>query len=386
MYTWSPGDVISSARLNAIEGDRAPVTVESITGKPEGVLAASPVSLLRRGVGVIGGDVYLFGGTDSSDTPQTNVYKYSVSGNSYTTMASLANARLYLAAVVSGDVYLIASGATAETLRYNVATNTYTSRTAYGTSGCVAMVAIGTNIYFMTTGGTALIRYNTVSDSYTTMAAIPSGLPYTMATDGTNIYLWSSTASYLYNVASNTYSSIANLPIAGSTGVLFVSNNNSLYIGPSGSTRNKNKIWCQFSTYYAPSDLYTNYMASYNVLLNTWNADYFAYSTGAAYGSWAPIPQNESLITFNYNTQYLTPRNFNNVTLFSTYISAFTSSGQGIVTTYEAGKILRNEETGVTGSTVAFKSGEVVNNNVARGNTFGGAAVAAFDAIIIQKG
>lgn len=377
-YTWVNGDVITSARLNAIEQDRAPVTVQSITGQTNGNLTNYPVVTTRMAAANIGDFVYLFGGYNTSDVLQTTVYRYTISTNTFTAMASLATARQYRAAAVGSDVYLFATGATAETIRYNVAANTYTARTAYSSTGCLSLVSIGTYVYFLQSG-TALIRYDTVADSYAAMAAIPVSSFYRLATDGTDIYLFGANNSYLYSVSGNTYTAKAALGAAYSTTVEGHTQG-ALYVGPSGSTRNKNKIWIQASQ----TGVFASLHRIYDIAGNSWTG---AAATALSFETFCAIPASETIIRFNANTSAAFPWSYDGLCRrYTSYLSPFTASSQGIAVVYPTGQSIRNETTTVNGSLVSFKTGEVVTNNASRGDAWGGSAVAAFDAIVIQKG
>ena len=385
MYTWSSGDVISSARLNALEGDRAPVTIESITGQPNGVLTAYPVSTLLMATANIGDYVYLFGGINTSGTQQTTVYRYSISGNSYTAMASLATARPYRAVVVGSDIYLIHAGSPAETLRYNVSSNTYTTLTAYGTAGCVQMSAIGTNIFFMTSNNTVLVKYDTVAATYSTMAAIPVAAFYRFATNGTDLYLFGAANSYLYSVSANTYTSKSILPaLWGATSASTTIDSlihGPLYVGNSGTTRNKNKFFVQVSNTTATS----SGIVIYDITANSWVLGTSIPSSGNR-GSFCATSTDEMVLNFNYNTNSVTPWNTNSVNRYITYLSPYTATSQGIAVVYPSGQTIRNETTAVNGQIIAFKAGDVITNNASRGESWGGSSVSAFDAIVIKKG
>jgi hypothetical protein len=341
----------------------------------------------------IGDYVYLFGGVNTAGVAQTSVYRYQVSTGTYTAMTSLATARPYLAVAVGADVYLIHNGSPAQTLRYNVAANTYTTLTAYSTAGCVQIAAIGTNIYFMTASSATLVKYDTVAATYSTMAAIPIGGYYRFGSNGTNLYLFKPTNSYLYNVSGNSYTAITPMTSGSSVPRTFDNFTPSyLYVGPSGTTRNKNKIFIEFLYDGAPA--YDEIgIDAYNISTNLWEAGaggagLIPSSLGSMafyQASFCAIPSSENIIIFNSSGSASPTYTITNPRIVTLYLSPFTASSQGIITGYET-ITLRNETTNLTGQTVAFKSGEVITNNASRGLVVGGSAVSAVDAIVIQKG
>ena len=379
MYTWVSGDVITSARLNALEGDRAPVTVQSITGQPNGTVASYPVSYTRMAAAVIGDYIYLFGGYNSTDVAQTAVYRYSVSGNSYTAMTSLpvAIAASFSAIAYGGDVYLWYSNAgVGAGYKYSVSGNSYTAIAAPGIIP-QGVSTVGSYIYIQ--NGTTLKRYDPALDSYTNMTAVPVNAAYYMGTDGTDLWLFGQSQSYLYSVSGNSYT--AKAAINNPSGQAWNNwyGHNILYTGAAATTRNKNRFWVP----HYRSAIFGSQLYEYSTTSNTWT---LVTGYGQSFETMVGYPANESIYQFCYNTAAVSPWTyFTASSKFTTYLSPFTATGQGIATAYISAT-LRNETTSVTGAHVAFKTGDVLTNNASRGNVWGGSAVAAFDAIAIQKG
>ncbi len=385
-YTWVNGDVINSTRLNAIEQDRAPVTIQSIAGQPNNVIANYPITAFRMATAAIGDYAYIFGGMDGTSTAGTIIttsYRYQFSTNTYTAIAALPAANFYVATAVGSDIYLIPQTAAHQMIRYNVAANTYTTLATYGTTATnYQMLSIGTNIYI--TQSNALYRYATVGNTFTTLAAPPVATAW-MGTDGTDIYLFGSTNSYKYIVASNTYTGIASNSsvINGSFAMWPIVS--PLYIGPSGSTLNKNSIHFQFTVSGAGGG--NNEQLKYNITLNSYTSGGgFPAPIGRNRCTFCAVPGQERVIMFSSNQTSVAPFLMMDAIAFTPALSPFTATSHGIASVYPTGQTLRNITTTVNGSTVSFKSGDVLANHSSPGLVWGGAAVAAFDAIVIQKG
>lgn len=385
-YTWVNGDVITSTRLNAIEQDRAPVTVQSITGQPNNVIANYPVNAFRMATAAIGDYAYLFGGMDgtaSNGALISTAYRYQFSTNTYTSIASLATANFYVAAAVGSNIYLMPQTATHTMIRYNVSANTYTNLATYGTTATnLQMIAIGTNIYI--TQGNALYRYDTVGNTYTTLAVPPATTSF-MGSDGVDLYLFGSTNSYKYSVAGNTYTGIASDSSVTTGSFAMWPIVGYLYIGPAGSTLNKNSIHFQFTI--AGNSFIGAGQIKYNITANS-------YSSGGEFPNpftrnrctFCAVPGQERVIMFSSNQTSIAPFAMMSAIAFTPAMSPFTASSNGIAVTYGTGNNLRNITTTANGTTVAFKTGEVIANNASYLPVWGGSAVAAFDAIVIQKG
>jgi hypothetical protein len=332
----------------------------------------------------IGDFAYLFGGYNgvtTAGTVITTAYKYQFSTNTYTAILSLPTATMYIGTAVGSDVYLMPQTATPQMIRYNVAANTYTTLATYGTTATnYHMLTIGTFIYIKQLN--ALYRYDTVANTYATLGAPPLQVQGFMGTDGTDIYMFGTSASYKYTVSSNTYTAIlsdSQISIGTDTQYPIVA---PLYIGPSGTTANINSIHFQFTI--SGNAFANTAQYRYNITSNTYSGGGTLPSNNRA--TYCVVPGQERIVLFSYNTSSSTPLIMAGAIAFTPERSPFTATGPGIAATYPTGQSLRNSTTLATGQVVSFKSGEVIASNASYTPVWGGAAVAAFDAIVIQKG
>jgi Kelch motif len=386
MYTWVNGDVITSARLNALEGDRAPVTVQTIAGQPNGTIASYPISSSRMAAAVIGDYIYIFGGLNGSDVGQTAAYRYSVSANSYTAIASLPVAMppslsgtQFTAIAYGGDIYLwYNNSGVGAGYKYSVSGNSYSVLAAPGIIPS-AVSTVGSYIYLKDSTTALLKRYDPALNTYSNMANIPVGADYYMGTDGTDLWLFGQAQSYLYSVSGNSYTAKAGINDPAGMSYWTWYSHNLLYTGSSASTRNKNRFWVP----HYRSATFGSRLYEYSTTGNTWT---LVTGYGQSFETMVGYAAGEAIYQFCYNSLSAPPWSiFTTASKYTTYLSPFTASSQGVAVSHTTGT-MRNETTAVTGSVLAFKAGEVITNNASRGNVWGGTAVASFDAVVIQKG
>lgn len=410
--------------------DVAGVSYESFIGKPNGVISVYPVSTISKTACInVGNFIYVFGGEITS-TSQTTAYKYNLTLDTYSSIASLPTAgSLINIEAIDTNIYLF-YGTTAR--KYDTVANTYTTLTSPPGAVLYTSTAIGQYIYVNGTAssGTALYRYDTVANSWSTLASIPvsSVYSYIFASDGTDVYMFSQNNSYKYLTSNNTFTSLANIASLGGSGWAYSAwdirlyNQKVLYVSNEGSAKNKNKFFFNANSYESQSSqaTYTHGAISYDITLNQFSrkASYVAgatqgYAAGPVITAGCGVKNSETIYLFNTygfngssNTGVGTPSVY--IAPRSSYVCTF----NGLVSVYEAfsgsspTKRIINETTqnisgyniyaagALNSSSLAYpyyKSGipvkinDVINDLDNSGNTWGGTASSAIELAIIKS-
>ncbi|MCB2376462.1 T9SS type A sorting domain-containing protein [Hymenobacter sp. BT635] len=204
--------------------------------------AGAPLPIVLRGhAHTVGADgqIYSFGGANQGGTLSSG-YRYNPNTNVWVPIANMFVTQWQAAAATAPDGKIYVFGGTTDntlTQIYTPGTNTWTTGAALpvGRHGHVAVLdanglihIIGGIADFSSTPLTSHLIYNPSTNTWTTAAALPSGLNQpggTLGSDG-RIYITGGKADYLnntgpfynsvyvYNVATNTWTTDNNLPMA----------------------------------------------------------------------------------------------------------------------------------------------------------------------------
>jgi hypothetical protein len=146
---WTAATVISAPIMDApmvtvganmyvfggVSNSAVVATSYKFDGTTWSTIAALPQALEFASAVTDGTDIYILGGANSTGVPQTTIYKYSIAGNSYTTLAPFTtgvwnHSSIYL----GGKIYKFGgTGATTSVANleiYNIGTNTWTAGAA----------------------------------------------------------------------------------------------------------------------------------------------------------------------------------------------------------------------------------------------------------------
>jgi len=169
-------------------------------------------------------DIYLLQGGG------TGIYKYSISDNSWTTLTvvpgTIGNGGTMIRNGSSDDIYVLQGGNATGFYRYSIASDTWSALTVVpatvNTGGTMIRNGSDNDIYVLEgTGSSAFFRYSISDNSWTTLTAAPAvaGNGATMIRNGSddNFYFipsssGGSTAFYSYSIASNTWSTLTVVP------------------------------------------------------------------------------------------------------------------------------------------------------------------------------
>jgi N-acetylneuraminic acid mutarotase len=207
---------------------------------------------------VFGGNIYVFGLPDGSNVPDL-VYKLDTTAGTWTAMATMPTPRGSATAVSYGTNIYVFGGASKTGAAQNAceiyvpATNTWLS----GTLGCLAVptasagmsgtaipaTASNPGIYLFGGGSgpsTQALRYNVTTNTYDTLTNLPTGVWYSAAAYTNNtIYVlggiypahsFGSTLNQAYNPATNSYASKSVIPDNRADTTAMVSSSGSIYI------------------------------------------------------------------------------------------------------------------------------------------------------------
>jgi hypothetical protein len=169
------------------------------------------------------GDIYLLQG----DTT-TGFFKYSIAGNSWTTLATVPGAVGVGAKMIrngtDNDIYVLRGGITTDFYRYSISDNAWTalSGTPIAIRDGSSMIRNGADneIYVVRGGnGNGFYRYSISGNSWTTLTAVPGfvGSGGTLVRNGADndIYLLhggSGTAFSRYSISGNSWTSLTAVP------------------------------------------------------------------------------------------------------------------------------------------------------------------------------
>ena len=192
----------------------------------------------------IGTDIYILGSDLYNTSYAKNNYKYDTLTDTYTRRAYIPYNFSYGSSVSIGtDIYLLGGSAYKKyNYKYDTTTNTYTKMTdiPYDFSSGSA-VAIGSDIYLL--GWTSDGKYDTTTNTYTKMTDIPYTFNQGSATSiGTDIYILGSgyntnsvypytKYNYKYNILSDTYIKMTDLPYGFYKGNIATVNNKIYMLG-----------------------------------------------------------------------------------------------------------------------------------------------------------
>lgn len=200
-------------------------------------LTNMPLAIRGCGIGAVGTNIYLFGGsiTSGSTTYTNKAYKYDILTNAYTEIASLPKSYSdMMFATVGTDIYLLGgttdggyAGTLANVYKYDTLTNTYTEMAAMPNGTRVGTAcAVGTDIYMFNGHDTYnpitnVRKYDTLTNTYTTLAQLPKTYSHLASgLIGNDIYLIGGydggglTNLYKYSISNNSFTQLANTPHA----------------------------------------------------------------------------------------------------------------------------------------------------------------------------
>lgn len=393
----------------------ASISSESFNARPVTTFLQYPSALHSLACINLGDFIYTFGGSTTTFVNQTTSYRYSITNNTYSAIASLPAAQSGgLIEVVGTNIYLIYSSVA---YRYDTVANSYStiaSPPATGLSG----TSIGQYIY--AANSATLYRYDTVANTWTTLGSLPvNTATYIISNDGTNVYLFGQSNSYRYVVASNTYTSLASFASMGGFGWLFTGWSISitrtpkpLYVSNSGSFRNRNKffihVWSNENQSSQSSQ--TSGILVYDVALNTMSRlASEALPQAPRSVSSCGVQNSESIYSF---TSYYV--NFDNFILYSSkiytpFLSSYTAEYGGLLSVYSTNvnstNRIINETTGLisgydiyasgayaasSGQTSGYaaaipvKAGDIINDLDNRGNQWGGTPSSSIELMFIS--
>ena len=152
----------------------------TLTNMPDTFVEIKPV--------VVGENIYLvcrIGDGTSSSTTSLKLYKYSISGNTYTLMKTLGSYIWITVAVIGTDIYVSpsiypgSSGNAGILFKYDTLTNTLSSVSTYDTSyrDYNAIVSVGEYIYMFnessSAGSSIVYKYNPTTNTAVNAGSIP---------------------------------------------------------------------------------------------------------------------------------------------------------------------------------------------------------------------
>src|SRR6185369_7447310 len=212
----------------------------SISGNNWSTMAVAPGAVGAGGALVYpGSGDYIYGWRGISST---DFYRYSISGNSWTTMTATPGIIGLGASLVypgSGDFIYGYQGSTTAFYRYSISGNTWTSMavtpgsTGYGAS--LVYPGSGNYIYGYQGSTTAFYRYSISGNSWTSMAVTPGAianggaLVYSGSGDYIYGYRGGGTDFYRYSITGNNWTNMAATPYTISYGGSLVSSGDFIY-------------------------------------------------------------------------------------------------------------------------------------------------------------
>ncbi len=189
--------------------------------------------------------------------------RYSISGNSWTTLtsppAAFSGGVTLVMQASSNTIYAVRGGGTNSFYRYSIGGNSWTTLStipgtvvnSYSSSPLAVMSQDGNSIYVIGgDGSTAFYRYSVTSSSWTTLSSIPASLrnynahifwngsePYIYVTRGSTGSVSTPAELYRYTIASNSWTSLQSEPSGAGTGdVVRAPNGGNIFVmnvGPS---------------------------------------------------------------------------------------------------------------------------------------------------------
>jgi hypothetical protein len=420
----------SNTASTSFSNNIAGVSYESFVGRPNGIISVYPVLTISKTACInVGNFIYIFGGEVSAVT-QTTAYKYDLTLDTYSSIASLPTAGSVINIEAIGtDIYLF-YGTTAR--KYDTVANTYSTLTAPPGAVLYTSAVVGQYIYVhgSASSSTALYRYDIVANSWSTLASIPASsvYGYIFASDGTDVYMFGQNNSYKYLTSSNTYTSLASIASMGGgwmyglgTWDVILYNQKVLYVDNTGSFKNKNTFFFNANSYesYGSQATYTHGVISYSITSNqfTRRASYAAgasqsYASGPVVTAGCGVKSSETIYLFNTygfngssNTGVSTPNVY--IAPRSSYVCTF----NGLVSVYEAysgssptTRIINETTQSLAGYNIYasaamistgiyhyYKSGipvkinDIINDFDNKGNVWGGAASPTVELAIIKS-
>ncbi len=192
-------------------------------------------------------DIYVVRGTGG---PSTSLYKYSISGNSWTTLTSIGATIGYGSSAIrygtENYIYYIPSSNSSAFYRYSISGNSWTTLTsAPGTiMNGSAMIRNGSDDdIYVTQGasglGTGFYKYSISGNSWTTLTSLPAGISdgSSMIRNGSDDYIYvtrgnNSTGFYRYSISGNSWTTLTATPLGLSYGSAVIRNgsDNDIYV------------------------------------------------------------------------------------------------------------------------------------------------------------
>lgn len=392
----------------------ANISFESFTARPVTTFLQYPSALIDLACVNLGNFIYTFGGSTTTFVNQTTSYRYSITNNTYSAIASLPAAQSGgLIEVVGTNIYLIYSSVA---YRYDTVANSY-STIASPPATSLSGTSIGQYIY--AANSATLYRYDTVANTWTTLGSLPvNTATYIISNDGTNVYLFGQNNSYRYVVASNTYTSLASFASMGGFGWLYsgwsisiTGTPKPLYVSNSGSFRSRNKffIHVRSSESQSSQNSTTSGILVYDVALNTMSR-LASEALSQAPRSISSCGVQNSEFIYSFTSYFVNSGNFilYSSKIYTPPLSSYTAEYGGLLSVYSTNvnstNRIINETTGLVsgydiyansayvseGSTSGYaaaipvKAGDIINDLDNRGNQWGGTPSSPIELMLIN--
>lgn len=231
------GRIVCSPNINGVQDMFESLLLNGRAKKVElarSVLNVRPLVASHVTVTAAEGKIYAVGGLTAALASSNAFHCFDPATGNWTTLAPITTLRRSAGlAYYNGNIYLYGGYDHAGAItyswvdRYNIASNTWTTGLTAGLARQdFASIAVGDRLYCFGGYNTDYISSNAYyvmgSDTWVNIASQP-GLRYAgCATDGVNIYLVGGQIAsgmlntvYRYNIASNTFTTLAVLPAAG---------------------------------------------------------------------------------------------------------------------------------------------------------------------------
>jgi|GEM_PF-1169614 len=197
-------------------------------------------------------DIYVLAGNGS-----TAFYKYSISGNSWTTLA-VAPGTIYSgsAAIRNGgdnDIYVLGGNGLTGLYKYSISGNSWTTLTAVpsGVNAGAQMIRNGADddVYVLPGNGTSTFyKYSISGNSWTTLTAAPASVTAgaQMIRNGADndIYVaLSNGIMYRYSISGNSWTALAGKSVGNGSSLIRNGSDDEMYLFPGGNSQ----YWYRYS-------------------------------------------------------------------------------------------------------------------------------------------
>ena len=216
-------------------------------------LTDAPSTFGDSSYATIGKYIYIFGGGETS-TSKKQAYKYDMTNNTFTALASLSKELVNGCAVAAGtDIYLLGSNSQSNmNIKYDTINNTYQTMSNIPASSKYSRACLKDNYIYIFGGysGTrptnTAYKYNISDDTYAILSNTPvamfnhlcinyNGVIFLIGNEQSD----STTSVYAYDSDNDTYSGRGSLPFGLWNSSITIENDKVYTFGGSGSTSSK---------------------------------------------------------------------------------------------------------------------------------------------------